>query len=88
MLKIKDNVDLEELAKKYNMTFCVDYSIPFEDDNYGDIVSKNLGLSINWREDISVAVGTIIINEYCVSEENLNLLFDLIEAGLVEKINE
>lgn len=39
MLKIKYNVDLKELAKKYNMVYCQDWRTPYEDDNY-DILFK------------------------------------------------
>lgn len=29
MLKIRDDVNLKELAKKYNMVYCEDYRTPF-----------------------------------------------------------
>ena len=38
MLKIRDDIDLKELAKKYNMVYCENYKTPYEDDNYGKII--------------------------------------------------
>lgn len=89
MLMIKDNVDLKELAKKYNMTYCQDWSIPYEDDNYGHIMSSDEGLSIFWRDDLPSTPrvkGEIIIRRrFYEDEEAQHILFDLIKSGLVEK---
>ena len=76
MLKIKDNVDLKELEKfdfKYN-------------DDIGQYVLNliNKPLTINvWNRKIN-------IEDYNILTENIlaNLLYDLIQAGLVEKVEE
>lgn len=89
MLKIKDNVDLKKLAKKYNMTYCQDWSIPYEDDNYGYIMSRDDSLSICWRDDLPYGCsvkGEITIRRYC-NEETQHILFELIKSGVVEEVN-
>ena len=89
MLKIKDNVDLKELAKKYDMTYCQDWSIPYEDDYYGYIMSNDNDLSICWRDDLPYGgriKGEITIRKSS-SEETEHILFDLIKSGVVEEVN-
>lgn len=88
MLKVKDNVDLKKLAKKYNMTYCQDWTDRYEDDNYGYIVTKDESLFICWRDDLpewASKKGEITIHRGW-ENSTLDLLFDLIQAGLVEKV--
>lgn len=77
MLKIKDNVDLKELEKfgfkKYGGVHTYDLY-----ENYGDCVSiqvapenKIIDMSINYEDGII---------------DNLDIIYDLIQAGLVEKV--
>ena len=89
MLKIKDNVDLKELSKKYNMVYCQDYRTPYEDDNYGYIVQvPDEAFRINWRDDLGTK-GEIKINiNYKTTDKAIHLLYDLIKADLVEKVGE
>ena len=83
MLKIKDNIDLEELAEKYGFIYCKDWSDPYQDDNYGYLVYED-NLRICWRNDYDYKEGKITIRN-CTSKA-LDKLYDLHEAGLVEKV--
>lgn len=87
MLKIKDNVNLKELARKYGMVYCENYRIPYEDDNYGWIVEvPNEALKIWWRDDLNIK-GEIHIKINCNTlDRPIHILYDLITAGLVEKV--
>ena len=87
MLKIKDNVDLKELEK-----FGFEYRI----NNYREqwVIVKPLPPKKHWswndnhRENITVAcvnrVGRILTHS--THKEVDNILFDLISAGIVEKV--
>jgi hypothetical protein len=89
MLKIKDDVDLKELAKKYNMVYCEDYRTPYEDDNYGWIMQvPDEAFKIWWRDDLNTK-GELRINiNYKTTDEAVEKLYDLIQADLVEKVEE
>ena len=77
MLKIKDNVDLKEL-EKYKLEYCEEYKY---------YSSKEIGCFILIEEDgeekriIKIADGIYEIS-------GLNILYDLIKDGLVEKVKE
>ena len=91
MLKIKDTIDLRTLAKKYNMVYCEDYRTPYEDDNYGWIVQvPDEAIKIYWRNDNKdIPEGFIYLNfNYKTDNKPYNILYDLITAGLVEKVEE
>ena len=74
MLKIKDNVSLKEL-ENFNMEFKHDYYT--EKDCYVLYVNSSVRLSIN--------IHTRQIRP-STCKEAFDLLFDLIQAGLVEKV--
>lgn len=83
MLKIKDDVDLKELAKKHNMKYCENWCDTYEDNNYGKIINPLYeDLTINWRNDLGIERK---INSK-LFDETLDFIYDLIQAGLVEKI--
>lgn len=81
MLKIKDNVDLKELEKfGFNLDASsiegigtFDWTDKFIDDNFGTLVADGLEINDNTRE---------------IFGWNLHLLFDLIKADFVEKVEE
>ena len=87
MLKIKDNVDLKEL-EKYG----------FKQDEYGDYY-KDLEIKeyfANRVEHLAIMIdgynkrhlrriGYIVDEKYCFDIE-LDILYDLIKANLVEKV--
>ena len=81
MLKIKDNVDLKQLEKfgfkKYN---CFGEHYAIQSKEYCTLVSINL-------ENRIIAFRT---TDYRLNEmvEISKILYDLIQAGLVEKIEE
>lgn len=81
MLKIKANVNLKEL-EKYGFDLrassiegigTFDWTDCFVDDNFGWLIADGLNI---WDK------------ERTISGDNLDLLFDLIQAGLVEKVEE
>lgn len=75
MLKIKDDVDLEEL-EKFGLEFnkgCNEYRLFEKEQIIVDCESREIGLSDYSCYDI-------------VTDKPLNILFDLIQAGLVEKV--
>lgn len=86
MLKIKNDVDLKELAKKYNLVYCKEYRTPYEDDNYGWIIQvPDEAFKIWWRDDLNTK-GELRINvNYKTTDKAIEILYDLITAGLVEK---
>lgn len=78
MLKIKDNIDLREL-EKYGIYECLSYCGNFE--GYGDK-----------GQDIFIYKFSKIIDTGCHLDEmdlanHDNLLYDLIKADLVEKVD-
>lgn len=68
------------------MKYCENWSIPYEDDNYGNILQPMYeDLKINWRDDLEFKKGKLTTKLF---NESLELLYDLIQAGLVEKVEE
>lgn len=76
MLKIKDNVDLKELEK---------YGFNCIDEEKQIYVIK---LCKQYDEEINIYNGEIDISLDGWETNNLDLLYDLIKADLVEKIGE
>ena len=87
MLRIKPEVDLKELEK-----------FGFRKEKYGDyckslvvksqFASRTTTVSIMVDNTIHIGrIGYVVNGPYCIDIE-LELLFDLIEAGLVEKVSE
>lgn len=92
MLKIKDDVDLKELEKfgfgdlniKAPLNKCFSSKI-----HHRATIGKNLGnADYNCRCYISNRIIEFCGDEEAISEYGLNLLFDLIQAGLVEKVSD
>ena len=81
MLKIKDNVNLEEL-KKFGLERFTDQHVDVlrSDGNKSDILFININNRHIYCEDTSC---------FSICESgSLECLFDLIQAGLVEKLND
>lgn len=86
MLKIKENVDLNELEEKYNL----------EKYEYEEIGLKYVSYLLG-EDDAQIIIkdeidnqpeGLItVVESYYYSEDEVEKLFDLINDGLVEKIN-
>lgn len=87
MLKIKDNVDLKVLEK-----------FGFRKEKHGDyckslvvksqFASRTTTVSIMADNTTHIGrIGYVVNGPYCIDIE-LELLFDLIQAGLVEKVRE
>ena len=77
MLKIKDNVDLKEL-EKYGFL----YKEPVDDLWYSYYFTPDDSLVINYSDR------EIDFDKEEINEETFNTLYDLIKAGLVEKIED
>lgn len=82
MLKIRDEIDLKELEK---------YGFKYEKMMYGreryyepitciDVTVKNT------TEASSLKLRQVIVNAYSIEHEAIELLYDLIKADLVEKV--
>lgn len=77
MLKIKDNIDLKELDEKYNLeTEIIDGD--YEYDVPGDIEHFKDGVFIS---ELNKKI-------YGIDVSDLDLLYDLIKADLVEKVDD
>lgn len=86
MLKIKDNVDLKELEKfgfKYTENKCSmgDFS------NYKKLIGGNIVLIIGVRGGLMLTdITEKDSNMTYIFSDGLDVMFDLIQAGLVEKV--
>lgn len=79
MLKIKDFEDLKEL-EKFGFRYSIGEGYHYYFDNIGIFIGDNLEIIISFSDD-----------DYCELEivlSLLNLLYDLIEADLVEKVED
>ena len=74
MLKIKDNVDLKELK---NLMF-----LEAEQYYYYPVVDGSVEIRV-WKSDKTLDIS---INDYEDYVEDLDKLFELFQAGLVEKV--
>lgn len=80
MLKIKDNVDLKELEK---FGFTYEHLV----NSYQKIVFSNYVDEPDAEYWIEIDTRKILLNTSMLNDYNLdNTLYDLIQAGLVEKI--
>lgn len=77
MLKIKDNVDLKELREKYNL---------LEEFIYDDYFGDSYNYSEYFKNDVFINTDNKKI--YGIEGGNLDILYDLIKADLVEKVEE
>lgn len=70
MLKIKDNVDLKELEK-----------FGFKKDEEQQYIIEDMDIFIGTEEDERE-----LVLDFGFNNENIYLLYDLIQAGLIEKV--
>ena len=85
MLKIKDNVDLKELEK-----FDFVYKETLDEKLYKYYIntSESIEINANKKSDFYKDINLHIEDEYydCyTSEDTFDIIYDLIQAGLVEK---
>jgi len=87
MLKIKDNVDLEELRKDYNLEL---YEYEEMGLRYESLMLDNDGTQIVVLDEIENEPIGIITNpeEYAIGYDAWDKLYDLIQANLVEKVSD
>ena len=72
MLKIKDNIDLKEL-EKYSFKYIEGFGYYYSNDK------DSIFVKIEFDKTIEV---------YSKLSSNCNIIYDLIQAGLVEKVEE
>ena len=83
MLKIKDNIDLKELEKFGFEHYPLIYIK--ESKRYDDDINMNIAKRVYVDEKTrKISLGTILFN----TEIELDTLYDLIKADLVEKVED
>ena len=84
MLKIKDNVDLKELEKyefEYFINGCGTYGYSYKTTRgFITIVEKDKEYNNKYNDERMIKENDIV--------KNIDLLYDLIKDGLVEKVND
>ena len=84
MLKIKDNVDLKEL-EKYGFKY---EKLIYGRDRYYEPITC-IDVTVNpKKENATLESREVIVNTYSIENEAIELLYDLIKDGLVEKVEE
>lgn len=89
MLKIKDNVDLKELEKfgfraKYDEDTGKIYKYHYEYNYFGQSNEYSVEIDIYLKDKILECY----ISGYKAEEHLINLLYDIIKADLVEKVDD
>ena len=83
MLKIRDNVDLKEL-EKFGFKYIV--------EKYKSYIYINkfieIDIFLDLENECENKVLFMLTNQYNRNYANLDILYDLIQAGLVEKVKE
>lgn len=74
MLKIKDNVDLKELKNFMFLETAQDYYYP--------VIDCSIELRV-WKDDRTLYIN---VNAYDDYVDELDKLFELFQAGLIEKV--
>ena len=86
MLKIKDNIELKEL-EKFGFKYIEDKSYKGDFSYCEKLIGGNVILGVS--EPSRVIYSNIAITETTyISSDGLDVIFDLIQAGLVEKVKE
>ena len=86
MLKIKDNIELKEL-EKFGFKYIEDKSYKGDFSYCGKLIGDNVILGVS--EPSRVIYSSITITETTfIFSDGLDVIFDLIQAGLVEKVEE
>ena len=83
MLKIKDDVDLKELEK---------FGFKNKKEKYEWYEYKNkfieITIFLNLENECENKIIFILTNQYNRNYANIDIIYDLIQAGLVEKVKE
>ena len=83
MLKIKDNVDLKEL-EKYGFRY---EKMMYGRERYYEPITGIDVTVINNTKASSLKLRQVIVNAYSIEHEVIEILYDLIKDGLVEKVD-
>lgn len=87
MLKIKENVDLKELGKEFNLEF---YEYEESGLRYESLMLDNDSTQIVVLDEIDNEPIGIITNpeEYAIGYDAWDKIYDLIKADVVEKVED
>lgn len=85
MLKIKDGIDLKEL-EKFGFTYTENKCSMGDFSNYKKFIGGNIVLIIDVRGRLLLADFTAEDNLTYIFSDGLDVLFDLFQTGLVEKV--
>lgn len=86
MLKIKDNVELKEL-EKFGFKYVEDKSYKGDFSYCEKLIGSNIILGVSEPSRVIYSNITVTETTYIFSD-GLDVLFDLFEAGLVERVKE
>lgn len=85
MLKIKDGINLKEL-EKFGFTYTENKCSMGDFSNYKKLIGGNIVLIIGARGRLMLADITEEGNWTYIFSDGFDVLFDLFQAGLVEKV--
>lgn len=80
MLKVRDDIDLKKLEK--------DYGFKHHRESLYEYCDKDTTISINKRLDDLVELGIDYDEDLAVCSTSLDILYDLIKDGIVEKVSD
>lgn len=86
MLKIKDSVDLKEL-EKFGFKYIEDKSYKGDFSYCEKLIGANIILGVSEPSRVIYSNITITETTYIFSD-GFDVIFDLIQAGLIEKVKE
>lgn len=86
MLKIKDNVQLKEL-EKFGFKYVEDKSYKGDFSYCEKLIGDNVILGVTEPSRVIYSNITISLTTYIFSD-GFDVIFDLIQAGLIEKVKE
>lgn len=87
MLKLKENISLKEL-EKFGFRYVDDRSFEGDFSHCYKSIGNNVELSISVQGRCIYPYITIEENNTYIFSDGLDVLFDLIQAGLVEKVED
>lgn len=86
MLKIKDHIELKEL-EKFGFKYTEDKSYRGDFSYCEKLIGSNIILGVSEPSKVIYSNITITLTTYIFSD-GFDVIFDLIQAGLVEKVKE
>ena len=88
MLKIKDNVDLKELEKGFGFEEIKGYPIQYKRKYFDEETKCDMYFLIDSRDNNCFCTKDTYLLFKTINDRDDKYIDDLIQAGLVEKVNE